>query len=196
MVISEFDDLTIRHVTEASDVARWRAGFIGAYQTVFSDAPYYERFFPSEAEGIYRKLTSTPGNITILVTRGSSQVVAFGIGVPLRFKTDVCRELEGLVPTRHTFYLAELGVLPQYRDRTLGRTLVSERLRRIEHSQYTHVLLRISLNNMTSSKIYTQLDFEDMGVYMDVRAMRTNGKVTTDRRFFMSRVLSQVELTE
>ena len=38
------------------------------------------------------------------------------------------------------------------------------------------------------------MGFDEMGVTMDVSAMRTDGKVTTDRRMFMSKVLSQVPL--
>jgi ribosomal protein S18 acetylase RimI-like enzyme len=56
------------------------------------------------------------------------------------------------------------------------------------------VLLRVSTNNTPSSEMYRAMGFEDMGVYMDVNSMRTDGRVSTDRRFFMSHVLSQVPL--
>ncbi|MFT4623276.1 MAG: ribosomal protein S18 acetylase RimI-like enzyme [Myxococcota bacterium] len=194
MVITELDDITIRQLQSPEDVARWRASFTGAYQTIFSGFPYFERFSPAEAEGVYQKLTSTPKNITLVATKGESQVVGFGVGIPLRHHSGVSRELDGLVPIRHTFYLAELGVLPAYRGRGIGRTLVQERMRRVDRGAFSHVLLRVSTNNTPSSEMYRAMGFEDMGVYMDVAAMRTDGRVISDRRFFMSRVLSQVEL--
>lgn len=188
------DDITVRRLVAPEDVARWRGGFIGAYQTVFSGFPYFERFYPSEAEGVYRKLVSTPDNVTLLATRGETQVVGFGVAIPLRFKIDVAQELTGLVPIHHTFYLAELGVLEQWRGRQVGRTLVRERLRLIDPARWSHVVLRVSTHNAPSSEMYRAMGFEDMGVYQEVSSMRTDGRVRSDRRFFMSRVLSQVEL--
>jgi ribosomal protein S18 acetylase RimI-like enzyme len=194
MVITELEEITIRRVASPEEGMRWRPGFIGAYQTIFSGFPYFERFFPSEAEGVYQKLTSTPGQVTLLATMGDSSVVGFGVGIPLKGMASVAQELDGLVPIRHTFYLAELGVLPKYRGKHIGRTLVRERLRLIDRACYSHVLLRVSTNNTPSSEMYRAMGFEDMGVYMDVNSMRTDGRVSTDRRFFMSHVLSQVPL--
>ncbi len=194
MLICELDDIAIRRITTPEDVQRWRGGFIGAYQTVFSGFPYFERFYPSEAEGIYRKLTRAEGNITLVATRGETQVVAFGVAIPLAAKPAVASHLTGLVPLKHTFYLAELGVLEPYRGRSLGRTLVRERMRIIDADRYSHVVLRVSMNHTPSGEMYKALGFEEMGVYQNVSAMRTDGKVTTDRRMFLSRVLSQVAL--
>jgi ribosomal protein S18 acetylase RimI-like enzyme len=194
MLIAELDDIAIRRIVTREDVARFRAGFIGAYQTVFSGFPYFERFYPSEAEGIYRKLTSIEQGICLVATRGETQVVGFSAAIPLAAKPDVATHLSGLVPLKHTFYLAELGVLEQYRAKRIGRTLVQQRLQLIEPQRYSHVVLRVSMNHNPSSEMYRAMGFEDMGVHMDVRAMRTDGKVTTDRRMFMSRLLSQVNL--
>lgn len=193
MVIAELDDIAIRRITTPEEVARWRAGFIGTYQTVFSSFPYFERFYPSEAEGTYRWLTSAEGNITLVATRGETQVVGFGAAIPLTAKPGVAAHLTGLVPPKHTFYLAELGVLEAYRGRRLGRTMVRERLKLIPE-QYQHVVLRVSMNHTPSGEMYKAMGFEEMGVYQDVSAMRTDGKVTTDRRMFLSKVLSQVHL--
>jgi len=195
MVIDELEEgIAIRRLTTPEEVAQWRAGFIGAYQTIFSGFPYFERFYPSEAEGIYRKLTETANNITLVATRGESTVLGFGVGIPLLHKHSVANQLIGLVPINHTYYLAELGVLRKYRGKQIGRTLVRERLRLIDRDRYTHVLLRISCNNTPSSEMYKAMGFEEMGVFMEVSGMRTDGRVTSDRRLFMSRVLSQVDI--
>jgi ribosomal protein S18 acetylase RimI-like enzyme len=194
MLISEVDDIAIRRLVTPEDIVRWRPGFIGAYQTVFTGFPYFERWYPSEAEGVYQRLAAFPGNVTLVATRGESQVVGFGIGIPIVGNRAVANHLTGLVPLKHTFYLAELGVLEGWRDRGLGRTLVRERLRLIDDQRYSHVVLRVSMNHSPSSEMYKAMGFEEMGVYMDVSAMRTDGKVTTDRRMFLSKLLSQVPL--
>ncbi len=193
MIVRELDDgVVIRRVTDDAD--DWRAPFTGAYQTIFSGPPYYERHSPSEAEGIYRKLTAIPGNITLLATVGTNAVVGFGIAIPLAAKPPVAAELSGLVPVQHTMYLAELGVLESYRSKGLGKVLVQERLAAMDRNNYSHVVLRVSAGENPSSRLYKDLGFEDMGVYMEVSHMRIDGRVKTDRRIFLSKVLSQVEI--
>ena len=196
MIVEQLDDdLTIHRLVTPEDVARWRASFIGTYQTVFSGFPYFERFFPSEAEGVYRKLTSTPDNITLIAAHKESSIVAFGVAIPLRFKKDVAVQLTGLVPVQHTFYLAELGVLESWRGHGLGRALIRERLRLIDPTRWSHIVLRVSTQNTSVSELYRAMGFEDMGVYQEISSMRVDGKVRSDRRFFMSRVLSQVPIS-
>jgi len=194
MLITELDDIAIRRITSDDDAQTWRAGFVGAYQSVFSGFPYFERFYPSEAEGVYRKLLKTPGNIVLVATRGVSQVVGFAAAYPLVHKEAVATQLTGLVPIQHTYYLAELGILEAYRGRGLGARMVKERVRLIDRDRFSHVVLRVSMNHNPSSEMYRALGFEEMGVHMDVSAMRTDGRVTTDRRMFMSKVLSQVQV--
>ena len=194
MILTELDGGTVIHrLSTPEDIERWRPGFIGAYQTVFAGFPYFERFYPDEAQGIYKKLTSAPNNITLLATRGD-QVQGFGVGIPLTSKRSVANQMTGLVPLQHTFYLAELGVLPEYRGQQIGRTLVRERLRFIDPDCYSHVVLRISTNTTPSSEMYRAMGFTEMGVYMNVNSLRTDGQVNSDRRLFMSRMLSQVDL--
>ena len=193
MILEELDDgVVIRRITDDADA--WRAGFTGAYQTVFSGPPYFERYFPSEAEGIYRTLTRTPGHITLLATRGVSEVVAFGVAIPLAAKRSVAVELTGLVPIPHTMYLAELGVLEDHRGRGLGRRLVQHRIEQMDHNNMSHVVLRVNTGDHPSARMYAELGFEDMGVYTQVSVLRTDGRVKSDRRLYLARVLSQVHV--
>jgi ribosomal protein S18 acetylase RimI-like enzyme len=186
------DEIEILRLTDEDEVSRWRAGFIGAYQTVFSDEPYFERIYPSEAEGVYKKLTNTPDNITLLAVRNTSQVVGFASAIPMKYKPDVARSLAGLVPVPNSFYFAELGILHDYRGRGLGRTLVKERLNLIDHATFSHVILRVAAKRNASYEMYLSMGFEDMGVYMEVPAMRIDGRVITDRRLFLCCVISQI----
>ena len=194
MILRELDDNVAIRSLSGENAESWRAAFTGAYQTVFAEHPYYERYYPSEAEGLYRKYLRTPGHIILLATRGLNEVVGFGIAIPLERKPSVAVELTGLVPVRHTMYLAELGLLERYRGRGIGRLLVQERLRAMDRDNFSHVVLRVSTAECPSSHLYSELGFEEMGVYTEVSSMRVDGRVKTDRRVFLSKVLSQVSV--
>lgn len=188
--MSRFGDVEIVRVQDEREAAAYRPSFVGAYQTVWTAPPYREEFYPYEAESELRRALQTPGNIVLLAVRGFSQVVGFGMAVPLSGRKDVAREVQGLLPIPHTFYLSELGVLPEYRSRGLGRALVEQRLAAIDRDRFSHVLLRTSASKDAGYDMYTNtLGFEDIGVYMEVRSRRVDGGVTSDRRLFLSRVL-------
>ncbi|MCB9679702.1 MAG: GNAT family N-acetyltransferase [Alphaproteobacteria bacterium] len=194
MIIRELDDGVVIRRLDAESAGTWRAAFTGAYQTIFSGHPYYERYYPSEAEGIFRKLVTTPDNVFLVATVGETQVVGFGVAIPLAAKISVAAELTGLVPVKHTMYLAEMGVLEQHRGRKLGKVLVSDRIELMDRDNYSHVVLRVSTTESPSLQLYKDLGFEEMGVYTEVSSMRIDGRVKTDRRMFLSRVLSQVKV--
>jgi hypothetical protein len=71
---------------------------------------------------------------------------------------------------------------------------VRERLRYIDPNRFSHAVLRVSTNHAASIAMYRAMGFDEMGVYMEVSAMRVDGRVTSDRRQFLSAVLSQVKL--
>lgn len=189
MSLADHPSVQIRRLLTREDVACTRAGFVGVYQTVFGGFPYFERYTPEEAEGVYRRLLGTPDNI-MLVARAGEEVVGFGAAIPLRHQRGAATELTGLVPLAHTIYLAELAVLDDWRGKGIGRALVRERLRLVDTTRYSHAVLRVSLQNTGIAELYRSLGFEDMGVYQEVRSLRTDGRVRSDRRFFMSRVLA------
>jgi len=182
-------EVQIARVQRPQQVVAWRASFVGAYQTIFSEPPYNERFYPSEAQGVLQQSLQTPGNITLFGIRGRASVVGFGFAVPLVSRPDVARHMHGLLPVERTFYLAELGVLNTFRGHGLGRRLIEERLRLIDRDRYTHVVLRTSATRHTAFELYANQGFEDIGVYMEVGSRRVDGSVSTDRRLFLSKVL-------
>jgi GNAT superfamily N-acetyltransferase len=183
----QFGDVTIIRLQNPADAAAYRASFVGAYQTVWSQPPYNEEFYPYEAEAVLKRQLQGPGHITLLAVRGISTVVGFGFAVPLRSREDVAREMTGLLPPAHTMYLAELGILPEWRKKGLGSAMIDERLRLVDGQTYTHCLLRTSTS--IGYELYSDRGFEDMGVYMEVQSRRTDGSVSTDRRLFLSKVL-------
>jgi ribosomal protein S18 acetylase RimI-like enzyme len=183
------DDLRIERVLGREAAARWRDAFTSIYPGIFSTAPYFEDISVEQATSRWDFLTAAKGHITLLALTGSDRLVGFGIALPVSETQLVATALAGLVPHKHT-----LGVLPEDRDRGLGRTLVQERMKLIDPKKYSHVVLRVTAEKNTSYDLYQSMGFEDMGVYMDVSAKRTDGTIGTDKRLFLSRVLSQVDV--
>ncbi len=185
------DGIRILRISTPEEALPYKASFAGAYQDIFSEPPYNERFFPSEAQGILKRYLATPENICLLAVRGKAKVVGFGIGVPAISKPDIARDIRGLLPVAHTYYLAELGVLESFRACGIGKQLVAGRLELIEHQKFTHVVLRVSAVRNRSYEMYLKMDFDDIGVYTEVHARRVDGRVSTDRRLFLSKLLSR-----
>jgi GNAT superfamily N-acetyltransferase len=189
-VVAERDDgVNIIRLERPADAEEWLAAFVGAYQAIWSEPPYNERFFPDEAAAVLRRALEVPDNITLLAVRQSGVVVGFGIAYPVKSKSDVARDVRGLLPIEDTFYFAELGVLEHWRVRGLGHQLVDLRLQLIDRKRWRHVLLRTSAVRNASYEMYRKMGFEDTGVYMEVPSRRTDNTTKTDRRLFLSMVL-------
>jgi len=189
--VTPLQDLQCRilRIERPQSLLAFRPSFVGAYQTIFSAPPYSERVFPNEAEGVLAHSLQTPGNITLLVVRGATEVLGFAMGVPLAARPDIFRDMGGLMPVAHTFYLSELGVLPAYRKLGLGGLLLQERLNEIDTQVFSHTVVRITANQDISRKIYETAGFEDIGVVQEVSARRMDGGVRTDRRLLLSKSL-------
>jgi ribosomal protein S18 acetylase RimI-like enzyme len=188
-IIERDDGVSVLLLETPEDGELWRVPFVGAYQAIWSEPPYNERFFPDEAEGVLRRALRVPDNITLLAVRPSGVCVGFGVAYPVLSKSDVAREIRGLLPPEDTFYLAELGVLDGWRDRGLGHQLVEHRLNRIDRQRYRYALLRTSAVRNASYEMYRRMGFDDTGVYMEVSSRRVDGSTRTDRRLFLSIVL-------
>jgi GNAT superfamily N-acetyltransferase len=189
-VLTEREDgVDILLLETPEDGEQWRIPFVGAYQAIWGEPPYDERFFPDEAEGVLRRALRMPDHITLLAVRKTGVCVGFGIAYPVAAKADVAREIRGLLPVEDTFYFAELGVLDGWRDRGIGRQLVDWRLRLIDRNRFNYALLRTSAVRNASYEMYRRMGFDDTGVYMEVSSRRNDGSVRTDRRLFLSIVL-------
>lgn len=183
------DGTQILRIRSRAGSELFRAAFVGAYQSVWSEPPYNERFFPDEAEGVLRKAVSTPDNITLLAVREPGIVAGFAIAYPLHARADIVREVRGLLPIDETVYFAELGVVEDHRGKGLGRELIRLRLEAIDTQRYHHVLMRTSASRNATYEMYSAAGFVDTGVYMEVPSRRLDNTVQTDRRLFMAKVL-------
>lgn len=196
MIIRTLDDgLEVHRVDCPEEIAACRDSFASAYVRVFSEPPYQERFTEAEAGRIWDRLVADEDAV-VLVVLEEQAVVGFAIATPLLEVPDVARELAGLVPPRHTMYLAELGVLPSPSEERLRRLLAHQRLKLIDEDTYSHVVLRAPSDARDVVEMYRELGFTDMGVSMQVTQMRTDGQVRSDERSFMGRVRSQVHVDE
>ncbi len=191
IVLERPDGIRIIRISNPDDALPYRASFAGAYQDIFSEPPYNERFFPSEAQSILHRYLQTSENICLFAVKGRARVVGFGVGVPASSKPDIARDLRGLLPVPHTYYLAELGVLESARNAGIGKTLVAQRLELVDHQKYTHAVLRVSAVRNQSYDMYLGMGFDDIGVYTEVHSRRVDGRVSTDRRLFLSKILSR-----
>jgi GNAT superfamily N-acetyltransferase len=191
IVLERPDGIRIIRISSPDEALPYRASFAGAYQDIFSEPPYNERYFPSEAQAILHRYLQTPENICLFAVRGKSKVLGFGIGVPAISKPDIARDLRGLLPVAHTYYLAELGVLESARHAGIGKSLVAQRLELVDHQKYTHVVLRVSAVRNQTYDMYMNMGFDDIGVYTEVHSRRIDGRVSTDRRLFLSKLLTR-----
>ena len=110
---------------------------------------------------------------------------------PLRSYPEVTRQLRGLLPIKHTYYFTELGVQKIWRRKGIGRALTEKRLNLVDRTRYQHIVLRTSDNKDAAYLMYTNMGFEDMGVYTEISARRVDGSIRTDRRLFLSRLIEQ-----
>lgn len=188
-ILRREDGVRVLRLETPADGEAWMPAFVGAYQAIWSEPPYDERWFPDEAAAVLRRALRQQENITLLAVRDSGVVVGFGIAFPVAAKPDVTREIRGLLPVEGTIYFAELGVLDSWRDRGLGRQLVDLRLQLVNHERYRHALLRTSASRNAAYEMYRKMGFEDTGVYMEVPSRRNDGTTRTDRRLFMAKVI-------
>ena len=189
------NSFTVTRILTREDIAQWEQPFARAYQTVFQGEPYRESFTTDKAAGVFRMLTALNDHITLIATDPSGNVLGFGIAVPLSTMKTIAPRLDGLVPIRQTYYLAELGVLPDARGEGVGRALVRHRICLMDRERFSHVVLRVSDTENSSAAMYKALDFEDMGVSMPVTRTRTDGEVRADVRHFLCRVISRVDVS-
>jgi len=184
----------IHHLTTPEEMSLFKDAFVRIYPGIFATPPYEEKFEANEVEDIFDSYARCKGCVFLAVEAPTGAFVGFAVGVPLTSRPQVASEVGGLVPVKHTFYLADLGVAPEWRGSGLVAELVRQRIRCIDGERYTHVLLRIAGSGHSTTDFYESIGFQKIGVSMQVRHARMDGTVRSDERHFMSRVLSQVVL--
>ena len=73
ILVERDDGIRIVRLTSDVDALAYRASFAGVYQTVFAEAPYNERFYPSEAQAVLRAHLESPYAIVLIAFKGIAQ---------------------------------------------------------------------------------------------------------------------------
>jgi len=60
-------------------------------------------------------------------------------------------------------WIIQMGIRPDWRERGIGSSLVTEVLRRFRAAGVDHVLLDVNVNNPRAARVYTRLGFERVG---------------------------------
>src|SRR4051812_5353553 len=71
LIAQRDDGIRVLRIESLADAEAWMPAFVGAYQAIWSEPPYNERFFPDEAAGILRRSVELAENVTLLAVRES-----------------------------------------------------------------------------------------------------------------------------
>lgn len=144
-----------------------RDGFVDAFKEAFGGAPYFESYTDQEVISDIWLPHLENGSIILAHDdeRSSNTVVGFGCAMPLSKAPDDVREFlyqeEGSLPSdfdpAKTWYMSELGVLEEYRERGLAYELVRHRLISINHGGGTHYVMRTAADGSNSRHLYERI---------------------------------------
>lgn len=119
---------------------------IGVYQRVFNNSPYQEDFNYELAEEIVKSIEDRDTEGFIALDDGMP--VAFGWGEVLEAsdREEFPSEVPGEFFEGNSFYFAELGVLPAYRDQGIGKEIKRRELEKVrERNDLEKGLMRTSV---------------------------------------------------
>lgn len=160
------------------------------YQIVFSTSPYNERFYPNEVDNLMRRHIEGKDQSTILVVK-EQRVIGFGLASPVNNHPDISRRVRGLLPIKQTYYIAEIGILPDCRRKGLGQKILEQHMKNMDPEKFNYIVLRSSISEDPAHFMFQKMGFEDMGVYMDIHSRKTDGATRIDHRALLSRMVNE-----
>ena len=184
------NDIDIILINNVAELEPYLASLCKTYQIVFSTPPYNERFYPNEVENLMRRHLEGKEQSTTLVVK-AQRVIGFGLAAPVNNYPDIARRIRGLLPGKQTYYIAELGVLPDSRRKGLGQKILDQHLRMMNPDKFNYIVLRSSASEDPAHFMFQKMGFEDMGVYMDIHSRKTDGSTRTDHRVLLSRMVNE-----
>lgn len=162
-------------------------GLTALYKDIFGKAPYFESFDESEVEDIFAEYVRD--GLLYIARSSGGKVVGFGAALPMPSVPDIAR-IVGISQKDmdRTWYMADLGVSDELRRKGIGRNLVLARLSRLPGA---NVVMRTSVNNIDSQKLYRSFGFQTIpNVSQTIERDRVvKGVPTKDKRIFMSKQL-------
>ncbi len=136
-------------------------GFINVFREVFSGPPYF-RVFEEDSRLLQRVWKPYITKGTIVLALDNEEVIGFGCGIPLlkasggvsKFLKHFLSQAGAQFDLRTTWYMAELGVLPEYRRRGIGSELIRRRLCVAQLSGHQKYVVSTTTNGSNSAPIY------------------------------------------
>lgn len=145
-----------------------RASLIGAFEMAFSDSPYGENFDYDTMESFMEGTEEKDYEGRLALSDG--KVIGFAWGY--RVESDMTQEFpEELQDTEtdffdgETYYFEELGVLPDYRDRGIGKKLKRQEVEQVrQRDDISRGLMRTQYNGEELEGLDVPEEFrEDQG---------------------------------
>ena len=182
-------EIEIKSIQKFSEIEPYLASLCQTYQIVFSTPPYSERFYPNEVRNLVHHHLKGKEQSTLLAVR-DNRVIGFGLASPVKNYPDIARRIRGLLPVKQTYYIVDLGVLPDCRRKGLAQRITDQHLLEMNTGRYNYVVLRSSYSEDPAHFLFQKMGFEDMGVYMDIHSRKTDGSTRTDHRMILSKMVN------
>ena len=129
----EFVDLTYDEDAEYSlSDESLEASLVGVYQKVFNRSPYEENFDYELAEDIIQGIQERDTEGLLAISDDRPVGFAWGEVLEPGDREDFPEEVPGSFFEGDSYYFAELGVLPDYRDQGLGKELKQREMEKVK----------------------------------------------------------------
>lgn len=182
-------EIEIKSIQNFSELEPYLPSLCQTYQIVFATPPYNERFYPNEVHNLVYNHLQGKDQSTLLAVKGE-RVVGFGLASPVKNYPDIARRIRGLLPVKQTYYLVDLGVLPDCRRKGLAKRITDQHMIEMNTDRYNYIVLRSSFSEDPAHFLFQNMGFEDMGVYMDIHSRKTDGSTRTDQRMILSKMVN------
>ena len=144
--MTEFVELSYDDGEYSLSDDRMEASVIGMYQKVFNNSPYEENFDYELAEEILRSVQDRDTEGLLALDKGMPVGFAWGEVLKPEDREDFPGEVPEEFFSGDSYYFAELGVLPDYRDQGIGKELKKRELDRVkEREDLSKGLMRTSV---------------------------------------------------
>ncbi|WP_414837307.1 GNAT family N-acetyltransferase [Candidatus Nanosalina sp. VS9-1] len=131
----EFTDLSYEPGEYSLSDEKMESAVIGMYQRVFNNSPYGENFDYELAEDIVQGIRGKDTEGLLAVQDGMPVGFAWGEVLEPGDREIFPDEIPGEFFDGSSYYFAELGVLPDYRDQGLGKELKRRELEKVKNRE-------------------------------------------------------------
>ncbi|MFA5753773.1 MAG: GNAT family N-acetyltransferase [Patescibacteria group bacterium] len=167
---------SIKIIRVIEDQLLQRIGFSLVYKSVFAEAPYFETYTDDwVAENVwYMHLR----NGYIVLALSGEKVIGLGCSIRLTkiIPNDPNIEVKNFLFQRdnipinlsRTCYMSEIAVLPDYRSKGIGRSLIQRRFILAKTDGMSYFIMRTAQSGSMSENLYLNLGAKDAGIVQDI----------------------------